>query len=60
MGRPPGQSSLAEVSVFSFFLSAKEEKFSDFLPVKSLKREWFPWGLTRSPGRLECCGVTWR
>lgn len=50
MGRPPGQSSLAEASVFSFFLSAKKEKCLDFLPVKSLKQEGFPWGLTRSPG----------
>lgn len=58
MGRPPGQSSLSEVSVFSFFLSAKKEKFLDFLLVKSLEQEGFPRALTGSPGQLESCGDT--
>lgn len=60
MGWPPGQSSLAEASVFSFFLSAKKEKFLDFLPVKSLEQEGFPRALTGSPGQLECCADTSR
>lgn len=60
MGWLPGQSSLAEASVFSFFLSAKKEKFLDFLLVKSLKQEGFLWVLTRSSGQLECCADTWR
>lgn len=60
MGQLLGQSSLAEVSVFSFYLSAKKEKFLDFLLVKSLKQEGFLWVLTKSPGQLECCADTWR